>query len=334
MKTPFLLSGLALALALVTPARAAVYFAAHQDDIVLLMGRNAQLDIKGDRPTVLVVLTAGDGGNGNAAVNLAGLGAHYYNQIGNPYFRVRHNAHEAAIARLPAAYSRIPQRSTEYFGAGITAVEKVRMGNVVIYNLNLPDGELDRLEKVAPAPLDDITGTNHYLPESLRDTLRQIVARHARESAGPTVHVPEHSPGFSVPSYNDLGQVARISDHRDHTAAGRLVRDGLAADGTLNCLRRVVYMGYAIAALPDAMSAAERLSQAKAYHALNAVLKNQVNMSFDAARQNLHLGSMDNFHTSFFGKQNTREEVNAACRPALPVQTEASRHARIKYQFF
>ena len=45
MKTSRILSGLALALAFTAPAHAAVYFAAHQDDIVLLMGRNAQLDI-------------------------------------------------------------------------------------------------------------------------------------------------------------------------------------------------------------------------------------------------------------------------------------------------
>ena len=328
------LSGLALVLAIVAPARAAVYFAAHQDDIVLLMGRNAQLDIRANRPTVLVVLTAGDAGNGNAAVALAGLGGRYYNQMGNPYYRVRHNAHEAALATwVPAAHSRIAQRSVEYFGPAMSAVEKVRLGNVVLYNLNLPDGQLHRFVAGAGAPLTDVNGANRYLPATLYHTLRQIVARHSKDSAAPVVHIPEHTPGFSTPGYNDFGQVARYADHLDHTATGRLVRAALAPNAALNCLRRVVYMGYAVSMLPEVMSGAEKASQDDAYSALNTVLKNQGNVTFDANRRAMLLGSMDTFHTSFYGKQNTREDtVSPECGLAATPPMEVARHARLQYQ--
>lgn len=327
------LSGLALALAFTTPARAAVYFAAHQDDIVLLMGRHAQLDIQANRPTVLVVLTAGDAGNGNAPVALAGLGGRYYNQMGNPYYRVRHDAHEAAIASwVPALHVRIAQRSVDYFGPAMSAVEKVRLGNVVIYNLNLPDGNLGRL--LAGAPLRDVTGANRYTLATLHEALRQIVERHSQDSAAPVVHMPEHTPAFSMPGYNDLGQVARFADHPDHTATGRLVQAALATHATLSCVRRVVYMGYAVALLPDVMSSAEKASQAGAYAALNAVLKNQGNVVFDATSRTMILGSMDAFHTSFYGKQNTREDaVSPACRVAAPARLGAARSARMQYQW-
>ena len=307
MKTPLHVAGLALALAVCAPARAAVYFAAHQDDVVLMMGRSAQADIRSNVPTVIVTLTAGDAGNGRASVSLAGIAARYYNQMGNPYFRVRHNAQEAALALwVPASHSRIVQRSTEYFGPDIPAVEKARLGNVTLYNLNLPDGSLQRFHSGTIAVLPDVAGANRYTPAALVEALRQIVSRNNRNQPTVVVNLPEHTPEHVEPGYNDNGAVAVHPDHGDHTASGRLVRDALAEQSAFACVWQVAYMGYAIATMPDTMNSLEKLFQIQSFRALDTVLRNQGNVSYFVDLRAMRLGSMDPFHMSFFGKQRWR----------------------------
>lgn len=145
------------------------------------------------------------------------------------------------------------------------------------------------------------------------------------------MHLPEHTPSFSAPGYNDLGQVALQADHPDHTATGRLVRDALAEYAGLGCLKRIIYMGYAVLTLPDAMSAFEKLAQAEAYSVLNTVLTNQGNVSLGSRRQSMHRGSLDSFHTAFYGKQNAREEAGAAtCRVPPALRRESSHSARVQ----
>ncbi len=305
MKTLLLFLGMALAM--FAPARAAVFVAAHQDDLILLMGRSTLLEIQSDAPTALVVLTAGDGGNGSAPVSVAGASAMYYNQMGNPYYRVRHNANEAAIAQwLPPGSSTVARRTIDYVSPDVQFLEKVSIANVTIYNLNLPDGRLDALQSGKLHRLTDITGVNRYTAETVRDTLRRIIANHHSGQASVQVHLPEHTPDFSAPGYNDGGEAALHGDHADHTAAGRLVRDALALP-PYACVKKTVYMGYGVSATPDSMSAQEKLAQIRAYTALDAVLKNQGNISFHSGGRGLQLGSMDSFHMGFFGKQRWRD---------------------------
>lgn len=331
MKSPLLLLALALAPAMHVPAQAGAFFAAHQDDIVLLMGGSAYRDIQANNSTVLVVVTAGDASNGSAPGSIAGLGRLYFNQMGNPYYRVRHNAHEAAIAVwVPRALSTIPQRSTEYFSPVIAAVEKVRIGNVTLYNLNLPDGFLERFYAGDITDLVDVTGTNRYTPESLRQTLHQILARNSQDHAGRVINLPEHTPAFSAPGYNDAGEVAAHGDHSDHIATGRFVRDTLAAPGYA-CVRRAVYMGYGISATADSMSAIEKLAQAQAYTALNTVLRNQGNVSYNFSTKSLQLGSLDLFHLGFFGKQRWRDD-GAKCAEAAAAQASGEKRTSGRLQ--
>lgn len=307
MKIPSLFLGLALALGLYAPARAAVYFVAHQDDMVLMMGRSAQTDIRSNVSTVIVTLTAGDAGNGRAALTMAGIAGRYYNQMGNPYFRVRHNAQEAAVATwVPAVHSRMVQRSTEYFGPDMPAVEKARIGNVTMYNLNLPDAWLQRFYAGAIPVLPDVAGINRYTPALLRETLRQIVSRNHRNLPTVVVNLPEHTPAHSEAGYNDRGEVATNPDHIDHTATGRLVRDALAEQPAYACAWQVVYMGYAIRTMPDTMSGLEKLAQIQAFMALDTVLRNQGNVSYFYDLRAIRLGTMDAFHMSFYGKQRWR----------------------------
>jgi LmbE family N-acetylglucosaminyl deacetylase len=304
------LLGLALAIAFTPPACAAVFFAAHQDDAVLLMGRNVQLDIKGNYPTVIVVLTAGDAGNGSEHASPIGLRNRQYNQQGNPYYRVRHNAHEAALATwMPAAHSRLAQRSTEYFGPGVAAVEKVKIGNVLLYNLNLPDGMLDAFYAGKFPVLYDVTGNNGYTPASLRRTLRQIIRRNNVFTPTIVINLPEHTPEYSEPGYNENRLTATYGDHADHTATGRFVRDAVDTVPAYACLYKAIYMGYAIGALPDTMNAAEKQSQAAAFAALDKVLKEQGNITYDYGSRLEHLGSSDPFHAGFIGKQQWRSQT-------------------------
>lgn len=330
MKTLFLVLGMALAM--LAPARAAVFIAAHQDDIVLMMARSTLLDIASGAPTVLVVLTAGDAGNGSAPLSVAGVSAMYYNQMGNPYYRVRHNAHEAAIsAWAPPGSSTIPQRAIEFFSPEAQLVEKVRIANVTIYNLNLPDGRLAGLQSGKVHMLTDITGVNRYTAEALRETLQHIIARHHQRQSAVRVHLPEHTPEFTAPGYNDGGEAARHGDHADHTATGRFVRDALALPAYA-CVKMAIYMGYGISATPDSMNPQEKLAQIQAYTALDNVLKNQGNVSFHSGGRGVQLGSMDSFHMGFFGKQRWRDGGGGGtcafggAPPALPDERRAGWH--------
>ncbi|MES2321380.1 MAG: PIG-L family deacetylase [Pseudomonadota bacterium] len=316
--------GLALAMA---PPRATVYVAAHQDDIVLLMGRSVQTDIKADLPTVLIVMTAGDAGNGSSPASAMGIRGHQYNQMGNPYFRVRHNAQEAAITYwLPARHARAPRRSTESFGDRLPRVEKVEIGNVVLYYLNLPDGQLDAFHTGAQATMADIEGVNVYTQESLRNTLREIIRRNHRSVVGVMVHTPDPTPDFRAPDYNENGMVHALSDHPDHVAAGRFMRDAIASSAELACVDLSLYMGYWIRTLPDSMTYGEKQSQVSAFTILDTVLKNQGNIASRDAQLRERLGSMDAFHTSFYGKQKWRPLLATGER--CTVVTTVVRHAR------
>ncbi|AWL06091.1 PIG-L family deacetylase [Massilia oculi] len=71
------LKKIALAAALTTcypvPASSAVYVVAHPDDDILLMRPNLLNDIIHGYPTAILVVTAGDAGNGHGAASPYGL---------------------------------------------------------------------------------------------------------------------------------------------------------------------------------------------------------------------------------------------------------------------
>jgi hypothetical protein len=271
------------------------------------MSRNAQTDIRAGYPTVIVLLTAGDAGNG--VLPNANTGAHQYNANGNPYYRVRLNAHERAVGYLinpnniPAA-----TRSTENFGGSIPAVEKAVIGNVTTYYLNLPDGKMETFHSGGYASLNDVTNTNSYTPATLREVLRQIIARNNRSKPTVVINLPEYNLDFYESGYNDIlpGEGIRPTqkhgDHPDHVATGKFVMAAVNENPSYSCLFKAVFMGYGISSLPDGMSAADKQIQTSAFYALNNVLISQGNWTYDYALQKEQLGSADGFHMSFFGK--------------------------------
>jgi hypothetical protein len=316
--------GLMLSL-LATLANAAVYFVAHPDDAEFLMGGNLVTDIQGNYPTVIVVLSAGDAKNGTEA-NKAGRPAEYldqYNRDGNPYFRVRLMAHEAAVNTwVPASYPRPLVRTTEYFSAAAPAVEKVILGNVVMYYLRIPDVDLTLSYQYGGAMVD-VEGVNTYSQQTLKEIIRQIISRNNRNTPTIAINIPEPTPAYSEPGYNEplpttngLAPTTVEPDHGDHTATGRFVRDAIHENAAYWCVAQVIYMGYATHRYEPNLTLNIKQRQLDGVNALNTTLINYGNMTMNGDTGTVEAGTTDNFHMSFVGRQRFRlysEPTQSAC---------------------
>lgn len=309
--------------ALTHHAAAAVFFAAHPDDVTLLMGQNAYRDIRGGHATVIVIVSAGDAGNAQLP-NARGIPGNFdHNQQGKPYYRVRHDAHNAALAYWVSAWAPPPPyKTTERFSADIPAVEKVMIGNVTVYNLNLPDGKLSQFMPGGLYPsFQDITGRNAYTAATLRETIRQIIMRNNAGRKTVVINLPEHDPDFSEMGYNEqlvpdeggnLLKRARMdlhnTDHPDHTAVGKFVIAAITEHPATQCLYRAIYMGYAIQNLPEVMSPFEKYNQEIAvFHRMNGVLIHHGNVIGQYASNWPLAGHDDAFHRGFLGRQKWRD---------------------------
>ena len=332
----------ALALALAAPlAQSAVYFAAHPDDLVFLMGRNAFRDIRAGYPTVIVILTAGDAGNGVGANIYGRHGDFDHNNSGHQYYRVRLNAHHEAIRYWVHAAGTTPVvMGSESFGPSIPAVEKVTIGNVTIYNLNLPDSHLEGfLPEGSYNPelpgkhalnqftvLRDITRTNEYTREGFKEILRQIIRRNNIGARTVVVNFHEYDPYFSEYGYNDkmlfdpLTNSMRlmnltIQDHRDHTATGKWVVTALDEHPAYHCLYRAAYMGYAVVHHEYYVrDEATYWQEYAAFPIMDNVLKIQGN--FIRQGTGTPLSGHDNpYHRAFIGRNRHRDtgHGNGAC---------------------
>ncbi|MCU6496731.1 PIG-L family deacetylase [Rugamonas sp. A1-17] len=314
-------------------ANAAVYFVAHPDDLELLMGGNAITDIIGNYPTVIVVVTAGDAHNLNRACAPLTISwtcpdkvtdLDEYNVKKNPYYRVRLDAHEAAIKQwVPSSYQKQIVRSVESFGSGASAVnvEKASIGNVVMYYLNLPDTQLEKFHHDGN-PLFDVESKNLYTPSSLRETMREIISRNNSGTPFFGVNFPEYDPDYFEAGYNEenftitdvtdprVGQVIKPAkyfiDHGDHTAVGKFMKDAIQEDSRFWCVGQVIYMGYANAAYPKSLTHNIEVLQTTGYDALNQVLVDEGNWTHNSDSNSSLAGAMDGFHKSYLGKQKFR----------------------------
>jgi len=298
-------------------AKSAVYVVAHPDDLTLMMGGNTITDVKGGYPTVVVIVSAGDAMNLNLANSPAKpANMRDYNSMSQPYYRVRLWAHEAAISSwLPAGYSKVPQRSTEYFNASAPAVEKVTLGNVVNYYLNLPDTKIAALYD-SGGMLKDVEGINAYTQASLRETIRQIISRNNKNTPTLALNYQEPDPDHIEPWYNEAMLVNGTwviptylnVDHGDHTAAGKFVRDAIQENSKYWCVGQVIYMGYATTLYPEV--AGLRPAHEAGALAMNQVLVDKGNWTWNPTLQNgqggLQRGAWDDFHKAFIGKQKFR----------------------------
>lgn len=279
-----------LGAAAVGAAHASIFIAAHPDDVQHLMGRNAANDVINGYPTVIVLLTAGDAGKGAAIAE---------NRKAIPYYRARLNAHEATIqfwqsftpGASPAAkaYNAVPGvvRSTEVLAS--QNVEKISMGNVTLYNFNLPDGRLSDLEQYRVGSLASVTGSSTFTLAALRQALRDIIKR--THAGVPTINA----------NYQDYDSAG---DHPDHAATGRIVYWALNDPQFpgYTCIYQNLYQGYNAGNYGDTMNAYDRTLHAATLGVLNGALVANGNAS-----------TWDAFHINFIGKMVFRQVGGGVC---------------------
>ena len=304
---------LGLAASFALPASSAVFIVAHPDDHILLMGPNLITDIKGGYPTVIVIVTAGDAGNGHG--DKANFAGGQYNDFGNQYYRVRLQAHMLALEKwIPGASpagDRPWAQTTENFGTLSPRVEKWALGNVTLYHLNLPDAGYDQQEtylerfvRVAGMEITDVTGTNRYTLASLKSTIQQIISRNNRNT--PNVVINR---AYAV--YNSAHP-----DHVDHTAVGKIVEQAISVE-PYTCLSQAIYKGYQIRDWDENRPAITDTQRA-GYELLHTILAQRGNVvpyygdpvpnatwmqtTLVPGTTNRQYGAMDGFHTSFYGR--------------------------------
>lgn len=338
LATSFTLAGM---FAAANPASAAVFVVAHPDDDILMMGANLLTDIKGNYKTVIIVVTAGDAGNGAAPIapGYTADTATSFNTGTTPYYRVRLNARLNALAQwIPASYPRPWQVTTEafgpYFNGQPTYVEKATLGNVIEYHINLPDQfegnqytTIENLNNTSGATGDyyayDVTGKNVYNVHSLREIVRQIIKRNFPSEPNLVINFQE--PAWRNSAYQPVPRMhASATDHLDHTAVGKMVKDAIAGVPAYYCMTEAIYYGYVQAAnLPSPNFPNAINDQRIGYEALHQTLSTQGNIipfypgdaisggtwgttqvyTPTSSGQQRQRGAMDGFHRSFYGKQ-------------------------------
>jgi LmbE family N-acetylglucosaminyl deacetylase len=258
-------------------AKAALFITAHPDDVAYLMNRNAQIDVRGNYPTVFVCVTAGDASNG------AGLGGNTRNTA---YYRARLRAYEYYVHFWQGIDSGIwapaAARGTQTIAG--KSVETVKMGNVVMYFLNLPDnGSLIQLSAGTISSVTSISPVNIYTLPQLKDVIREIIRINNRST--PTINLNTQDPDTD---WNP-------GDHTDHVATGRIVDAAVTESAPFRCVNRLFYRGYVISAFRPVYSQDEIDVHTATIGALDAALVDNGNRS-----------TWDAFHNGFIGKMDFR----------------------------
>lgn len=258
-------------------ASGAVFVAAHPDDIAYLMNRNAQLAVRNDDHVVYLLVTAGDASNrGGIADNTKNI----------PYYRARLRAHEMYVHFWQGLDSEVSAPLPVYSVQTIKGkkVETVRMGNAVLYNLNLPDdGTLARLGNRQIASVTSISPINTYTLTDLKNVIREIIRINNLNKPIIEVHTHEPDTGWNP------------EDHTDHVATGTITNAALSEISAYNCISRGFYKGYIVALYPVTYTEDELQIQIATIGVLNAGLIENGNKS-----------TWNGFHNNFFGKMDVR----------------------------
>lgn len=228
--------------------RVSFYFAPHQDDWQLFMNPSAFLDVvDGDTKTVFVHMTAGDAGLGT------GSGGRKH-----PLYLARENGAEAAIRFMANSDGRPPVKtlvSVSTFNGRL--IRGVSYRNTMAYFLRLPDGNptgtgyvdtgyqsLSRLADGQIRTFTAIDGTASYHGwTDLIATLRSVIDFERGHASLVQLNVPELDP------------VRNVNDHSDHLMTARAALD---AAEDMTAARRLHYVGYASAKLPENLTGQSR----------------------------------------------------------------------------
>jgi LmbE family N-acetylglucosaminyl deacetylase len=259
-------------------AHAALFIAAHPDDIALMMHKNAETDIADGYHTVLVLTTAGDAANG--ASGLAG------NTMKIPYYRARLNSYENYVhfwqGLDPDVRPPVAQHTTDVILG--KRIETVHMGNVVMYNLNLPDnGSLLPLATGKIGSVTSISPVNSYTLAQLKDVIREIIR--INFPATPSVNLNTQDPD----------RAWNPGDHPDHLATGIIVDGAVRQSAAYSCVNLLFYRGYVIGGYAQTYTPEEITMQTATIGAMNAGLIANGNDS-----------TWDDFHNNFIGKMDLR----------------------------
>lgn len=274
--------------------RVSFYFAAHEDDWQLFMNPSAFEDVLGGASkTVFVHVTAGDAGQGTGTIGRS-----------QPYFLARENGAESAIRFMsgtdhaPVA----PVNSTPIINGH--PIYRVDYGRAVAYFLRVADGNpsgtgyehtgwqsLRRLHDGANDVLAAVDGTTAY--HGWDDLVRTVRAIVDQESG--------HKPVQINIAETDTG--ANPGDHSDHLMTAEAALDAMR---DVPCVRRVFYIDYASAKLPENLNAQQRDMQSSVYAITMAGVQ-----AFD------HWSSWRHYDGAFVGRAHFRvQEPPAACHAA------------------
>jgi hypothetical protein len=286
------------------PAEVSFYFAAHEDDWQLFMNPAAFEDVAKEKTkTVFVHVTAGDAGLG------MGTGGRRH-----PLYRARENGADTAIRFMATRDYETPcEKVVARLNFNGHIIERASYRNAVAYFLRLPDGNpagtgypqtgfqsLKRLATGANDRLGAIDGSAVYRGwNDLVATLKAIIDFERGQAATVKLNVPELDPAINP------------DDHSDHLMTARAALD---AAGDLTCARRLHYVNYASARLPENLTAQQRDMESSVFAVTLAGV-----LALD------HTVAWHRYDRSYVGRSYFRVEENAGtCAPAALVSAGSS----------
>jgi LmbE family N-acetylglucosaminyl deacetylase len=264
-------------------SHAAVFIAAHPDDIALMMNKNAANDVANGYHTVFVLTTAGDAGNG--ALGQAG------NTLKLPYYRARIRSYEAYVhfwqGLNPNVRAPVPRYTTDVILG--KRIEAVHMGNVDMYHLNLPDNQtLLPLATGKSTTVTSLSPVNSYTLAELTEVIREIIRINFKGE--PTINLNTQDPDTA---WNP-------GDHPDHQATGLIANMAVRKSAAFQCVNLLFYRGYAVENYPQTYSPDEIVLHTATLGVLNSGLIANGNAS-----------TWDDFHNNFIGKMDFRGMMGA-----------------------
>ena len=283
------------------PDKVSFYFAAHEDDWQLFMNPSAFQDVlDGASKTVFVHVTAGD----------AGLGTGQGNRK-RPYYLARENGAQEAVRFMADTDHEPSVRNESSAMVNAHRIFRIAYRNTVSYFLRVPDGNIKgegfadtgfqsllRLHKGAIAKMTAVDGSTEYRGwGDLVRTVRAIVDAERGRASLVQINVAE------------TDQAINPDDHADHLMTAQAALDAVK---DMACVRRVSYVDYASAKLPENLNAQQRDMESSVFAVTLAGVQ-----AFD------HGTSWRHYDQSYVGRNYFRiKEASESCaRAASEVAT-------------
>jgi hypothetical protein len=292
------------ALAAGKPDKVSFYFAAHEDDWQLFMNPSAFQDVlDGASKTVFVHVTAGD----------AGLGTGQGNRK-QPYYLARENGAREAIRFMADTDHEPSVRNESRVTLNTHRVFRIAYRNTVSYFLRVPDGNIKgegfedtgfqsllRLHKGAMTTMTAVDGSTVYRGwDDLVRTVRAIVDAERGGASLVQINVAE------------TDQSINPDDHADHLMTAQAALDAVK---DMSCVRRVSYVDYASAKLPENLTSQQRDMESSVFAVTLAGVQ-----AFD------HSTSWRHYDGSYVGRNYFRvKEPAGSCAPAASQVATAHR---------